>query len=187
MKHINIYINEAWSGVKKHTNNAEIENWCDEMGIKKYTINSQGEIDVDGNVSLFNNDFKELPYKFGTVEGYFSIRGCKNLTSLKNCPSHVNGDPFSCQDCNNLKTMIGCPSYIRGNLLCNWCENLISLKGCPKEVGGSFFCNGCIKLDSLDGCPKKVGRSFVCGSCKRKFTEEEVKSLCKVRGSIDLK
>ena len=139
MKHINIYITEAWSGVKKHTNNAKIEAWCDEMGIENYTINSKGEIDVDGYVYLNYTTFKELPYKFGIVKGYFDIKLNKNLTSLKNCPNTIE----------------------------SW-----------------FACSGCTKLDSLEGCPKEVNGSFFCDKCKRKFTEEEVQSLCKVEENI---
>ena len=130
----------SWSGVKKHTNNAEIEAWCEEMGIENYTINSQGEIDVDGDVWLNRRDFKELPYKFGKVNYYFSLAHNKNLISLKNCPD---------------------------------------------EVGGSFDVDGCTKLDSLEGCPKKVGGYFWCRDCKRKFTEKEVRSLCKTSNSIN--
>ena len=126
----------SWSGVKKHTNNAEIEAWCEEMGIKKYTINSQGEIDVDGGVNLDYKDFKELPYKFGKVTGYFSLGNCKNLTSLKNCPN---------------------------------------------KVEGYFSCSFGEVLDSLEGCPKEVKVDFYCRGCKRKFVEEEIKSLCKVK------
>jgi hypothetical protein len=32
----------SWSGVKQQVNKAEIEAWCEEMGIKNYTINSKG-------------------------------------------------------------------------------------------------------------------------------------------------
>ena len=130
----------SWSGVKKHTNNAEIEAWCEEMGIENYTINSQGEIDVDGDVWLNGEYFKELPYKFGKVNGYFSLTHNKNLTSLKNCPD---------------------------------------------EVSGSFDLDGCSQLSSLEGCPKKVGGYFWCRGCKRKFTEKEVRSLCKTSNSIN--
>src|SRR5574344_1846368 len=97
MKSLNNYIHEAWKGVKKQTNNTEIEAWCDEMGIKDYTINAKGEIDVDGYVNLFNKDIKELPYKFGRVNGYFDLSFNDNLTSLKNCPNYVHGR-FSCDD-----------------------------------------------------------------------------------------
>ena len=136
---LNTYINEAWSGVKKHTNNANIEAWCDEMGIKKYTINSKGEIDVDGDVHLIHKNFKELPYKFGTINGCFDIYNNQNLISLENCPYFVRD---------------------------------------------SFACEFCIKLESLEGCPKEVGSNFWCNDCKRKFTEEEIRSLCKVKWDI---
>ena len=120
MKKLNTYIVEAWSGVKKQSLKVEIENWCEEMDIENYTINSQGEIDVDGEVDLSGRYFKELPYKFGKVTGYFSLRICKNLISLKNCPYEVEGY-FSC----------------------GFCPQLDSLKGCPKEVGYHFYCNDC--------------------------------------------
>ena len=158
---LNKYINEAWSGVKQHTNIEDIKAWCEEMGIRNYTINPQGEIDVDGNVYLNDKKFKELPFKFGKINGWFNLGGSKNLTSLKNCPNYVE-DYFSC----------------------SFCLKLDSLEGCPKEVKGNFNCSYCSQLDSLEGCPKKVGRHFKCGDCKRDFTKEEVQSLCKVKRAI---
>ena len=123
----------SWNGVKKQSNIENIKAWCDEMGIEKYTINSKGEIDVNGGVDLRYSDFKELPYKFGKVNGRFDMESCKNLISLKNCPNNVRG---------------------------------------------YFSCSFCSKLDSLEGCPKVIGDIFYCRECKRKFTEEEIKSLC---------
>ena len=140
MKNLNKYINEAWGGVKKQSYEQEIKSWCDKMEIKNYTINSQGEIDVDGSVGLANSDFKEIPYKFGRVSGFFDVSYNKNLKSLKNCPSKVR----------------------------KW-----------------FSCSNCPQLDSLEGCPKEVKiYNFWCYNCKREFTEEEVRSLCKVKGDI---
>ena len=129
----------SWNGVKKQTNKVNIETWCEEMKIENYTINSQGEIDVNGDVSFTGCNIKELPYKFGRVTGYFSLTSNPNLTSLKNCPDCVD----------------------------KW-----------------FACDECEKLESIGGCPKEVGQSFYCNDCKRKFTKEEVRSLCKVKGSI---
>ena len=112
----------SWNGVKKQTLKVDIEAieaWCDEMGIQNYIINSKGEIDVNDCIEFefkTNNDFKELPYKFGTVTGYFSLDGCINLISLKNCPTKIE-DSFYCNDC----------------------INLVSLDGCPKEVGENFI------------------------------------------------
>ena len=133
---LNHYINEAWGGVKKQSYEQEVSLWCDEMKIRDYTINDKGEIDVNGEVDLYGKNFKELPYKFGSVSDYFSLSGNKSLTSLKNCPDFV---------------------------------------------GVFFSCSLCPQLDSLEGCPRKVMGSFYCNGCNKKFTKEEVKSLCNVK------
>ena len=92
------------------------------MGIKNYTINSKGEIDVEGSVDLAKRDFKELPYKFGKVTGHFSLESCENLISLQNCPN-----------------------YVKGYFSCNYNKKLKSLEGCPNTVLLSFWCKGCGK------------------------------------------
>ena len=113
----------SWKGVKQIVNIEAIESWCREMDIENYTINSQGEIDVDGDVSFEGlTHITGLPYKFGTVKGFFSVYGCKKLKSLKNCPNKVGH-----------------------NFNCTYCKGIESLEGCPKEVGGSFFCAQCGK------------------------------------------
>ena len=119
---LNNYITEAWSGVKKHTISQPIIDWCDEMGIKNYTINSQGEIDVNGDVHLIRKNIKELPYKFGTINGYFSLTGCKNLVSLKNCPDCVDRW-FACDDCKKLESLEGCPKNVETNFFCEKCKH----------------------------------------------------------------
>jgi hypothetical protein len=138
---LNKYINEAWGGVKKQSLKQEIESWCEDMGIKNYTINSKGEIDVDGDVDLDENDFKKLPYKFGRVTGYFTLSSNKELTSLKNCPDKV-GTWFSCS--HNPK--------------------IDSLKGCPAEVGGNFWCGDCkrkfIKQEVVSFCKTVKGEIY---------------------------
>ena len=110
----------SWNGVKKQVNKAEIEAWCDEMGIENYTINSKGEIDVNGDVDLDNMDFEELLYKFGRVDGHFTLMDNTNLTSLKNCPYYV-GSWFACDGCRQLD----------------------SLEDCPKKVNDCFYCDNC--------------------------------------------
>ena len=136
MKNLNTYITEAWNGVKQQSIKADIEAWCDDMGINNYTINSKGEIDVDGDVWLYKfmkkNDFKELPYKFGVVTGYFDIGENKKLTSLKNCPDEVRGS-FGCRNC----------------------PQLDSLEWCPEEVGKNFYCFGC-KREFTEGEVKSL-------------------------------
>ena len=115
----------SWNGVKKQSLKAEIEAWCEKMDIENYTINSQGEIDVDGYVNLIHNIFKELPHKFGRVDGYFSLSECKNLTSLKNCPDYV-GDYFSCSFCNKLDSLEGCPKNVNLEFYCRACKRIFT-------------------------------------------------------------
>ena len=165
MKHINIYINEAWGGMKKHTQNLDIDAWCEEMGIESYTINSKGEIDVNGDVFLHDCSFEVLPYKFGKVMGDFSIMH-SNIKSLYNCPTKVYGD-FYCSHSKELETLEGSPEYVRG----------------------VFSCSKCKKLTSFEGCPKKVIKSFICDKVNmygKEFTQEDVKKYCDVKGSIIL-
>ena len=118
---LNNYITEAWSGVKKHTISQPIIDWCEEMKIRNYTINSQGEIDVKGDVDLRSKDFEELPYKFGKVYGCFDLSSNKNLTSLKNCPDYV-GESFSCSRCSKLDSLEGCPKKVKTHFYCYDCK-----------------------------------------------------------------
>ena len=111
----------SWNGVKKQSNIENIKAWCEEMGIQNYTINSQGEIDVDNSVFLDNGNFKELPYKFGKVNNIFSVYNNENLTSLKNCPNFV-GNIFSCSSCPQLDSLEGCPKEVSGNFYCDKCK-----------------------------------------------------------------
>ena len=127
MKNLNNYIEEAWSGVKKQSYEQEIKSWCDEMGIKNYTINSQGEIDVDGDVDLSHRNFKEIPYKFGNISGFFEIDHNSKLTSLKNCPNEVGGY-FSCHNSTNLNSIEGCPKEVRGNFYCRNCKRNFTIQ-----------------------------------------------------------
>ncbi len=67
-----------------------IHNICERYCIEKYTINSNGSIDVDGNVELSFNRFKRLPIKFNYVSGSFDI-SCNKLTTLEGLPNYIGG------------------------------------------------------------------------------------------------
>jgi hypothetical protein len=97
-----------------------ITNWLDEVGIRKYTINKDLTVDVDGHVDLNGKTFEKLSVRFGKVSGYFSIYGCKNLKSLDGCPSEV-GDVFTCSNCPKLKSLDGCPSKVGLDFWCYEC------------------------------------------------------------------
>ena len=164
MKNLNSYIHEAWTGAKQQTPNADIEAWCEKMDIENYTINHEGEIDVDGDVWLQSKRIKELPYKFGRVSGNFNIKYNAGLISLKNCPNIVD-EYFECMGCTKLTTLEGAPQEVNGVFRCSDCTNLKSLKGAPQEIETDFWCDNCTSLTSLEGAPLKVGGSFKCTSC----------------------
>ena len=50
-----------------------IKEWLEEYGIENYSINSDYEIDVDGDVIIGSNSIKEFPsyIQFGIVQGHF--------------------------------------------------------------------------------------------------------------------
>ena len=62
-------------------------------------------------------------------------------------------------------------------------NKLTSLIGAPKSVSGDFYCHN-NQLTSLDNAPKSVSGDFVCYNNLVEFTEEQVKEVCNVKGSI---
>ena len=65
------------------------------------------------------------------------------------------------------------------------CANLklTSLQGAPRSVYGDF---GCFynNLTSLQDAPSNVGGNFWCHNNPKKFTEQDVRHVCKVNGII---
>jgi len=136
-------------------NSFKIDSICKKYGIKNYTINSDGSIDVNGDVYLSNQakkygkDLTILPLKFGNVSGSFSCSE-NELTTLKGCPKSVGGG-FYCNN-NKLTLLEGCPQSVGSYFSCSENE-LTSLEGCPQSVGGGFdFSNN--KLKDLYGFPE---------------------------------
>jgi hypothetical protein len=143
-----------------------------------YTIQSNGTVDVNGDVDMFDMNLTEMPVKFGKVTGYFHCVNNK-LTTLEGAPLSVGGY-FDCSD-NRLTTLEGAPLSVGGDFSCNYNQltnlkaspesvrgdfsctfnQLTSLVGAPKSVEGSFYCYD-NKLTSLEGSPQSVGRDFFC-------------------------
>jgi hypothetical protein len=115
----------------------EIQKICNKYGIENYTINSDGTVDVDGDVLLGCKGLTKLPIYFNYVSGNFY---CNNnqLVSLKGCPKEV-GNNFDCYN-NKLKSLEGCPQEVGGYFDCQY-NQLKSLEKCPKKVGGNFYCH----------------------------------------------
>ena len=136
-----------------------IKAWLDENNIKNYTINDKGEVDVDGDVHLSGLGLTEFPsfIQFGTVKWNFF---CNN---------------------NNLTTLKGAPKKVGLGFYCSF-NNLTTLEGAPKEVGWDFNCSD-NNLTSLKGAPRKAW-CFNCVKNTTKFTEEDVRKVCKVEKKI---
>ena len=109
---------------------------CKKYGIKNYTINPDGTVDVNGHVYLISEGLTKSPLKFGKVTGNF-VCTYNKLITLEGGPREVGGD-FNC-------------SY----------NQLTSLEGSPREVTGDFNCHN-NKLTTLEGGPISVGVYFNC-------------------------
>jgi hypothetical protein len=111
---------------------------CDKYGIKNYTINDDGTVDVDGSVNLSNKGLTELPLKFNKVSSHFYCHD-NQLTSLIGSPLIV-GNGFYCNN-NRLKSLVGAPEYVGGDFKCKN-NHLTTLEGCPTKIGGEFHFYG---------------------------------------------
>jgi len=145
MKYLKSY-NESKTDVHSITQltNTEINLLCRRYGIYHadgtpiHTINSDGSIDVDGDVGLNNQRLTKLPLKFRNVSGDFYC-SYNDLTSLEGCPQTVGGD-FYCLN-NQLTSLEGLPEIIGGDINC--IDNYISdFRGVPELFEGGFYCEG---------------------------------------------
>lgn len=130
---------------------------CKEYNIKKYTINSDGAIDVAGDVTLTNKHLFELPLRFNKVSGSFYCM-FNELSNLKGSPSIVGGNYDV--SCNRLTSLQGMPNVIAGDFQC-YENDLSTLLGGPIQVDGDVDC-GDNFFESLTGLPGKVGGCFRC-------------------------
>jgi hypothetical protein len=126
----------------------DIDSICAKYGITNYTINSDGSIDVDGNVDLFGKSLTKLPLKFNHVSGNFNC-GDNKLTSLEGCPKSV-GVYFTCSY-NKLTSLIGGPEKVGGNKYSCYNNQLIDFYGFPEDWEGKIksYNNPCQNILSL--------------------------------------
>ena len=105
-----------------------------------------------------------------------------NLTKLPEILKNISvGGNFYCNG-NKLTSLQGAPKSVGGSFSCGF-NKLTSLDGAPETVGGSFYCSF-NNLKSLTGAPKFVGGVFSCGFNEIKFTEQQVRAVCNVKGDI---
>jgi len=146
-----------------------------------WVINPDGSVDVDGDVGMGRMRLTKIPFKFSRVTGGFDC-SINLLTSLEFAPSKVGGS-FYCSK-NHLTNLEFAPSEVGGDFYC-YQNHLTNLEFAPSEVGGGFDCSS-NHLTSLEFAPSKVSGTFYCWGQKNghKFTKEEVRTFCKVGGTI---
>ena len=118
----------------------EVAKICKKYVIENWSINKDGLVDVDGDVSFLSflitrQHAAEFPLQFGSVTGDFLCFSNK-LTTLEGAPQEVGGD-FYCYN-NNLTTLEGGPKEVGGDFYCKN-NNLTTLKWTPEYVGGASF------------------------------------------------
>jgi hypothetical protein len=137
------------------------------------------DITVDGSFWCSKNHLTSLINSPKYVSTHFYCND-NRLTSLEGAPGRV-GDTFWCGG-NNLTTLKGAPSRVGGYFDCSYNE-LTSLEGAPRTIPGYFACSY-NKLTSLEGAPKSVGGDFHCTDNPVKFTREQVRAVCDVKGKV---
>lgn len=148
----------------------EIKEFCREFKIKRYTINDDLSIDVDGNVDL--EDLGYIPVKFGKVDGWFHTNHCR-LTTLKNAPHTVNGD-FRC-DYNELTSLEFAPKIVIGSFACDH-NQLTSLEHFPDVKRFIYIIGNCFTLN--DSFFEKI-HSFTTDKGIFGFTHETIEHVLK--------
>lgn len=134
----------------------QIDLICKKNKIGYYKINSDGSIDVDGDVDLSNKDLSVFPLSFNIVSGHFDC-SLNKITSLIGGPKTVGGF-YDCSY-NRLTSLTGSPEHILDEFNCS--ENqLTSLVGGPIKVEGIFDC-GNNQLSTLEGSPSVIGSSAI--------------------------
>ncbi len=125
-----------------------IDEICYEFGVRNYTINDDGSIDVKGDVHIPTSGLTEIPITFNKVTGNFYCQN-SDLTTLKGSPRLVEGS-FYCQK-NKLTSLLGGPKSVGSLFNCGF-NDLTDLKGSPKFIGGDFRCdkNNIFSLEGLD-------------------------------------
>ena len=155
-----------------------IEKYVQALVQKYIKDGSKGDLNLSGlKLTKLPSNLKNV-----SVGGNFSCSS-NNLTSLQGAPNSVGLD-FNCSNNPKLTSLVGAPSSVGGYFRCSNNPKLTSLDGAPSSVGGHFYCSYNPKLTSLVGAPSSVGLTFNCYGNAIKFTIEQVRAVCDVKGQI---
>ena len=143
--------------------------------VKSKSINTNIKIGTD---SLFNDEVKEWIYKYAFKNQVDVIINKGKLLLL------IKGDIVIKEDSYPRVTEL--PPFI--NFLQVDKDFIImadftTMRGFPQTIGGDFYIAH-NKLTSLNDCPQTVGGDFFIKNNETVFTEEEIRKVCNVKGTI---
>ena len=152
-----------------YTLKKRVKTQCDKLRIKNYTINSDGTVDVNGdlNIYLIQENIKKgerhnILINFNKINGDVDINiqwwkaGRAGQLRLPFTFNEVTGNFHA--NHNMLETLIGCPKKVGGCFDVR-SNRLKTLEGSPETVG-DYFSATSNSLDDLKGSPKYVGGNF---------------------------
>jgi hypothetical protein len=119
---------------ESYQSESKVAKICRKYGIKNWSINSDGLVDVDGEVDLSVDGLKKIPLKFGEVTGGF-LCWDNELTSLEGAPHTVGY--FVC-NLNQLTSLEFAPKKVRNYFDCRN-NNIRSFEG-PINIRSDFRC-----------------------------------------------
>ena len=156
--------------------------------------NTDGEIDIlsekftwDRYEGMKDICVQDLHLK--TLEGCPEVVGrfdcsTNDFETLEGGPKRVEKD-FSCYRCLKLKNLVGGPTFVGEGYDCDSCS-LTSLEGVPKIIYGEFDCSH-NQLKTLEYFPEEVHENVFCESNPGRFTEKDIRAVCKVKGLVFVK
>lgn len=98
----------------------DIHSHLKNLRIHNYTIQSDGTVDVPGDVNICEFDnMTVLPVKFGTIAGKFKCYKCKSLSSVVGMPQFVDGY-LSIRQCPKLMSLAGFNMRVKGSIFADW-------------------------------------------------------------------
>ena len=166
--------------IKRYIKNKNVGDFdISELGLTTLPA-SLKQLKIGGDFLCNHNKLTSLVGAPVSVGGYF-LCDYNNLDSLVGAPTSVKN--FYCNN-NRLDSLVGAPVSVGGHFFCHR-NKLTSLVGAPTSVGGDFYCSY-NKLKSLVGAPTSVGLDFDCNNNVVKFTEEQVRAVCDVKGKINV-
>lgn len=162
----------------------KITQWLERHSVANFTVNEDNTVNVAGDCRLTGLMFKRIPFKFGKVDGDFTLSG-GHLETLEGCPTSVGGDVFIIHTV--ITSLVGLPNEIGGNCSVAHNKKVASLEGIPAKINGSFSAEGCTSLVSLKGIHKILKEVDGDLDFSSSGVKENVLGVLMIRGVTDVK